>query len=57
MILMLKMKLFRLVLLGSGRKKIPYVVYLLTLIQVAVFIGEIVKNCKCCTLVQCCPRN
>lgn len=33
--------------LGSGRKKIPFVVYLFTLIQVAVFIGEIVKNCTC----------
>jgi hypothetical protein len=43
--------------LGSGRKKIPYVVYFLTLVQVAVFVGEIVKNCKCCTLVQCCPHN
>ena len=32
--------------LGSGRKKIPFVVYFLTVIQVAVFIGEIVKNGK-----------
>jgi membrane associated rhomboid family serine protease len=30
--------------LGSGRKKIPFVVYFLTVVQVAVFIGEIVKN-------------
>lgn len=33
--------------LGSGRKKIPFVVYFLTIVQVAVFIGEIVKNCEC----------
>ncbi|KAL2160568.1 hypothetical protein VTH06DRAFT_1256 [Thermothelomyces fergusii] len=32
--------------LGSGRKKIPFVVYFFTLIQVGVFIGEIVKNAK-----------
>lgn len=30
--------------LGSGRKKIPFVVYFFTLVQVAVFVGEIVKN-------------
>lgn len=30
--------------LGSGRKKIPLVVYFFTLVQVGVFIGEIVKN-------------
>ncbi len=30
--------------LGSGRKKIPLVVYFFTIVQVAVFIGEIVKN-------------
>ncbi|AEO62546.1 uncharacterized protein THITE_2106847 [Thermothielavioides terrestris NRRL 8126] len=30
--------------LGSGRKKIPFVVYFFTLVQAAVFIGEIVKN-------------
>ncbi|KAK0652884.1 hypothetical protein B0T16DRAFT_323467 [Cercophora newfieldiana] len=30
--------------LGSNQKRIPWVVYTLTLIQVAVFIGEIVKN-------------
>ncbi|KAK4147096.1 uncharacterized protein C8A04DRAFT_34311 [Dichotomopilus funicola] len=29
---------------GSGRKKIPFVVYLLTIAQVGVFIGEIVRN-------------
>ncbi|KAL2167638.1 hypothetical protein VTG60DRAFT_975 [Thermothelomyces hinnuleus] len=30
--------------LGSNRKKIPFVVYFFTLVQVAVFIGEIVRN-------------
>jgi len=30
--------------LGSNQKRIPWVVYVLTVIQVAVFIGEIVKN-------------
>lgn len=30
--------------LGSGRKKIPLVVYFLTAVQIAVFIGELVKN-------------
>ncbi|KAK0619328.1 hypothetical protein B0T14DRAFT_519081 [Immersiella caudata] len=30
--------------LGSNQKRIPWVVYMLTVIQVAVFIGEIVKN-------------
>ncbi|KAK0719964.1 hypothetical protein B0H67DRAFT_643263 [Lasiosphaeris hirsuta] len=30
--------------LGSNTKRIPFVVYLFTIIQVAVFIGEIVKN-------------
>ncbi|KAK3325746.1 hypothetical protein B0H66DRAFT_599888 [Apodospora peruviana] len=30
--------------LGSNAKKIPFVVYLFTIIQVGVFIGEIVKN-------------
>ena len=30
--------------MGSGRKKIPFVVYFFTLVQVGVFIGEIVKN-------------
>lgn len=30
--------------LGSGRKAIPFVVYFFTIVQVAVFIGEIVKN-------------
>jgi hypothetical protein len=32
--------------MGSGRKKIPFVVYFLTLVQIGVFIGEIVKNGK-----------
>jgi hypothetical protein len=32
--------------LGSDAKRIPWVVYLFTLIQVGVFIGEIVKNGK-----------
>jgi hypothetical protein len=32
--------------LGSGRKKIPFVVYFFTIVQIAVFIGEIVKNGK-----------
>ena len=31
---------------GSGRKKITFVVYIFTIIQVAVFIAEIVKNGK-----------
>ncbi len=30
--------------MGANRKRIPYVVYLLTTIQIAVFIAEIVKN-------------
>ncbi|KAK4103819.1 rhomboid-domain-containing protein [Parathielavia hyrcaniae] len=30
--------------LASGRRKIPFVVYFFTIVQVAVFIGEIVKN-------------
>ncbi|KAK4250180.1 hypothetical protein C7999DRAFT_38693 [Corynascus novoguineensis] len=30
--------------LGANRKKIPFVVYFFTIIQVAVFVGEIVKN-------------
>ncbi|KAK0670854.1 rhomboid family-domain-containing protein [Cercophora samala] len=30
--------------LGSGKKKIPLVVYFFTIVQVAVFIGELVKN-------------
>ncbi|KAL2021492.1 hypothetical protein VTK56DRAFT_7125 [Thermocarpiscus australiensis] len=30
--------------LGAGRNKIPFVVYFFTIVQVAVFIGEIVKN-------------
>ncbi|KYK58682.1 rhomboid family membrane protein [Drechmeria coniospora] len=29
---------------GSGKKRIPWVVYTLTLVQAAVFIGEIIKN-------------
>lgn len=32
--------------MGSGRKKIPLVVYFFTIVQIAVFIGEIVKNCE-----------
>ena len=31
---------------GADRKRIPWVVYLLTTVQIAVFIGEIVKNGK-----------
>lgn len=46
--------------LGSNRKKIPFVVYFLTLVQVAVFIGELVKNGESCRPVasrRCfCPR-
>ncbi|KAJ4306313.1 hypothetical protein N0V88_001113 [Collariella sp. IMI 366227] len=32
--------------MGSGRKKIPFIVYFFTLVQVGVFIGEIVKNAQ-----------
>jgi hypothetical protein len=32
---------------GSDRKRIPWVVYLFSVIQIAVFIGEIVRNGKC----------
>jgi hypothetical protein len=32
--------------MGSGKKKITFVVYIFTIIQVAVFIAEIVKNGK-----------
>ncbi|KAL2136793.1 hypothetical protein VTI74DRAFT_1445 [Chaetomium olivicolor] len=32
--------------LGSGRNKIPFVVYFFTIVQVAVFIAEIVKNAQ-----------
>jgi hypothetical protein len=39
------LRLGELGMLGSGKKRIPIVVYLFTLVQIAVFIGEIVKNC------------
>ena len=31
---------------GASKKKIPFVVYTFTVIQIAVFIGEIIKNGK-----------
>lgn len=40
--------------MGSGRKKIPFVVYFFTLVQIGVFIGEIVKNCKPPCLLNSC---
>ncbi|KAK4172994.1 hypothetical protein QBC36DRAFT_64633, partial [Triangularia setosa] len=39
-----RVRLGELGMLGSGKKKIPLVVYFFTLVQVAVFIGELVKN-------------
>lgn len=39
--------------LGSNSKRIPWVVYIFTVIQVAVFIGEIVKNCKVSAHLVC----
>ncbi|KXX75279.1 Inactive rhomboid protein 1 [Madurella mycetomatis] len=39
-----RVRLGELGMLGSNRKRIPFVVYFFTLVQVAVFIGEIVKN-------------
>lgn len=41
-----RVRLGELGMLGSNRKRIPFVVYFFTLVQVAVFIGEIVKNGK-----------
>jgi hypothetical protein len=41
-----RVRLGELGMLGSNAKRIPWVVYLFTIIQVAVFIGEIVKNGK-----------
>lgn len=38
------LRLGELGMLGSSKKRIPWVVYLLTVIQIAVFIGEIIKN-------------
>lgn len=31
---------------GADKKRIPWVVYIFTLVQIGVFIGEIVRNCK-----------
>ncbi|GAB1314093.1 Rhomboid-type serine protease [Madurella fahalii] len=39
-----RVRLGELGMLGSNRKRIPFVVYFFTIVQVAVFIGEIVKN-------------
>ncbi|POR37030.1 Rhomboid-like protein, partial [Tolypocladium paradoxum] len=39
-----KVRLGELGMIGADRKRIPWVVYILTIAQVAVFIGEIVKN-------------
>lgn len=39
-----KVRLGELGMFGADRKRIPFVVYTLTAIQVAVFIAEIVKN-------------
>ncbi|KAK0735578.1 hypothetical protein B0T21DRAFT_290038 [Apiosordaria backusii] len=39
-----RVRLGELGMLGSGKKKIPLVVYFFTIVQVAVFIGELVKN-------------
>ncbi|KAK4679273.1 hypothetical protein QC764_202730 [Podospora pseudoanserina] len=39
-----RVRLGELGMLGSGKKKIPFVVYFFTIVQVAVFIGELVKN-------------
>lgn len=41
-----RVRLGELGMLGSNRKRIPFVVYFFTLVQAAVFIGEIVKNGK-----------
>jgi hypothetical protein len=42
-----KVRIGELGMFGSDKKRIPFVVYIFTLAQVAVFIGEIVKNGKC----------
>lgn len=41
-----KVRIGELGMLGANAKRIPWVVYLLTLVQVGVFIGEVVKNGK-----------
>lgn len=41
-----KIRFGELGMLGSDRQKIPFLVYLFTVIQIAVFIGELVKACK-----------
>lgn len=41
-----KVRLGELGMFGSGKKRIPWIVYLFSLIQVGVFIGEIVRNSK-----------
>lgn len=41
-----RVRLGELGMLGSDAKRIPWVVYLFTIVQVGVFIGEIVKNGK-----------
>ena len=41
-----RVKFGELGMLGSNQKRIPFVVYLFTVVQIAVFIGEIVKNGK-----------
>ncbi|KAK4191641.1 hypothetical protein QBC35DRAFT_375343 [Podospora australis] len=39
-----KVRFGELGMLGSGRKKVPLVVYFFTIVQIAVFIGELIKN-------------
>ena len=39
-----KVRLGELGMIGANRKRIPWVVYILTIAQIGVFIGEIVKN-------------
>jgi hypothetical protein len=41
-----KVRFGELGMLGANRKRIPFVVYAFTIVQVAVFIAEIVKNGK-----------
>jgi hypothetical protein len=40
--------------LGSEKKRIPVVVYLFSVIQIAVFIAELVKAGMCCQVFLVC---